>query len=440
LNEKNHSQTDFENLDNPKNRLIVSAYALSTGSKVQIFDCNFQSLEIGDTLEQEVCCYCNGSAARGDASGSGGESGNASCRDLHINAMREASSQGKSNIYQCALGLEFWTCPVYHEGRFFGALRGSGYVTDKALLATQCRAACNGAIPEEEFAQRVCAFPQGDADKIKSLAELLLLCAESFSGGGENYHRLLRLRSDQQAAISVLIEELKQKYPEGTPLPGYPLEKEHLLIVAIRKGNREEAVQYLNELLAALVFCNKNQFKHIQLRSLELAVLLARAGYDPGGSGFSDTNASYLRHIQEAKTVEDLTSTLHNIVESIIAHIASFQGIPHASAMRKAEQFIRENLTRKMSLGEIAGIAGLSAPYFSTIFKNEMGENLSKYINRLRVEKASKMLLETNLSLSDISSECCFEDQSWFSKIFKSFTGISPGKYRSQGGNVIGNG
>jgi AraC-like DNA-binding protein len=107
--------------------------------------------------------------------------------------------------------------------------------------------------------------------------------------------------------------------------------------------------------------------------------------------------------------------------------------------MRKAEQFIRENLTRKMSLGEIAAVAGLSAPYFSTIFKNEMDENLSKYINRLRVEKASKMLLETNLSLSDISSECCFEDQSWFSKIFKSFTGISPGKYRSQGGAVIGN-
>jgi AraC-like DNA-binding protein len=85
-------------------------------------------------------------------------------------------------------------------------------------------------------------------------------------------------------------------------------------------------------------------------------------------------------------------------------------------------------------LREIAKIAGLSPPYFSTIFKDEMGENLSRYINRLRVEKSIKMLLETDFSMSDISTECCFQDQSWFSKIFKSFTGISPGKYRNQGG------
>ena len=110
------------------------------------------------------------------------------------------------------------------------------------------------------------------------------------------------------------------------------------------------------------------------------------------------------------------------------------QGIPHALAMRKAESYIRENFTKKINLHEIAEHAGLSATYFSTIFKREMGENFSQYVNRLRVEKASKMLLETDSPLSEISSACCFEDQSWFSKIFKSFTGISPGKYRHQGG------
>jgi len=145
----------------------------------------------------------------------------------------------------------------------------------------------------------------------------------------------------------------------------------------------------------------------------------------------------FLKQIQEAKTIEELTGILHLMVEEITGRIISFQGLPHALAMRKAEEFIRENLKRKISLGEISNIAGLSAPYFSTIFKDEMGENLSRYINRLRVEKASKLLLETNLTLSEISGECCFEDQSWFSKIFKAYTGISPGKYRNQGGNAI---
>jgi AraC-like DNA-binding protein len=66
-----------------------------------------------------------------------------------------------------------------------------------------------------------------------------------------------------------------------------------------------------------------------------------------------------------------------------------------------------------------------------------MGENLSSYLNRLRIEKASHMLLDTDLSLSDIAGSCGFEDQSWFSKTFKAFTGVSPGKYRSRNGSII---
>jgi YesN/AraC family two-component response regulator len=152
-----------------------------------------------------------------------------------------------------------------------------------------------------------------------------------------------------------------------------------------------------------------------------------------------DNNSSSLKRIQESKTIEELTDILHTIVERVCNHIFSFQGIPHAMALRKAENYVMENFTRKISLHEIASIAGLSAPYFSTIFKEEMGENLSKYINRLRVERASRLLLETDMSLCDIAGACCFEDQSWFSKIFKAYTGISPGKYRNQGGGIARN-
>jgi AraC-like DNA-binding protein len=118
--------------------------------------------------------------------------------------------------------------------------------------------------------------------------------------------------------------------------------------------------------------------------------------------------------------------------------IFSFQGVRHASALRKAERFIWENYTRKISLQEIADASGLSAPYFSSVFKEEMGENLANYLNRLRVEKAATLLIESDLSLIDIASTCGFEDQSWFSKIFKSYSGVSPGKFREKGeGHVI---
>jgi AraC-like DNA-binding protein/ligand-binding sensor protein len=405
-----------------RERKIALVYMQATGSSVQIFDCNFQPLEVdsGPSIEQSVCWYCNGS-----------------CRDMHMNAIQEAGRRGDSYIYQCELGLMFWVSPIYCDGKFTGALRGSGYLNNKPVSGGDITVKCNGTIPPEEFLHRVAAFPSGDTEEIQSLAEMLLLCAESLSSGSENYHNLLRLRSRQQDSLTVLIEELRAKYPEGSMLPGYPLDKERQLIASLHGGDKKEMEKLLNEVLAVLIFCNPNHFRYIQLRALELAVLLIRSGVNSGGNIAIENNTRYLKKIQDAKTIEELTGTLHSIVEYIAAQINSFQGIPHALALQKAEVFIRENLSRKINLNEIANVVGLSAPYFSTIFKEEMGENLSRYINRLRVEKASKMLLETNFTLSEISSLCCFEDQSWFSKIFKSFTGISPGKYRSQGGTMV---
>ena len=118
--------------------------------------------------------------------------------------------------------------------------------------------------------------------------------------------------------------------------------------------------------------------------------------------------------------------------------IFSFHGVRHFSALRKAERYIWKNYTRKLSLQEIAEASGLSAPYFSTVFKEEMGENLSNYLNRLRVEKAATMLITTDVPISGVAFACGFEDQSWFSKIFKNNTGFTPGKYRERGINTSG--
>jgi AraC-like DNA-binding protein len=408
---------------------VLLTYMQVTGSNVQIFDCNFQpgELEGSFSIEQHICRYCKGVSC-----------GFNNCREMHTNKIRESSRNGRSIVYQCDLGLMFWISPLYNEGKFSGALRGSGFRNSGAGVSflEKYDNSYNETVPPEEFERRVLAFPSGDDDKIKSLSEMLLLCAESISTGSENYHEILSLRFERQSSLSALIDELKVQYPKGSGFPVYPLEKERQLVALLRKGNKHGAEKLLNELLSIIVFCNQDHFRYIQLRTLELAVLLARAGTPSTSEAGMENKARYIKQIQEAKTIEEIAAALHSMIEKIAIQIILFQGIPHASAMRKAESFIKENFTRKISLSEVAKVAGLSAPYFSTIFKEEMGENLSKYINRQRVEKASKMLLETDLPLIEISNACCFDDQSWFSKIFRSFTGISPSKYRSQGGKI----
>jgi AraC-like DNA-binding protein/ligand-binding sensor protein len=420
---------------------MLMAYAKATGTIVCVNDHNYLPIpECFDELhsDRNTCLFCTKYRQEPQASNPPGVI-NTPCNEMHIKGIKEAHHFGGSYIYMCDLGFIFWTSPIYSEGRFIGALLGAGFLgIDSAETSAQMYHMGNGEVSEQELRRHLARYPQGDSEKIKALAELMLICAESLSTGGKDYHETLKRRAKQQSSLSAEIQELKLKYSSSNP-PGYPLDKERMLLAAIRRGDNETGRKILNELLGILLFSNPDQYKNIQYRAIELVVLLSRTDTISSSTEkvLLENNACFLKRIQEAQNIEELTDVLHMIVEYIAGQIFSFKGIRHASALRKAEHFIWENYTRKISLQEIAESSGLSAPYFSTIFKEEMGENLSSYLNRLRVEKASHLLTETKMSLSEIAGACGFEDQSWFSKIFKNYTGSSPGKFRCQGGGSI---
>ena len=184
--------------------------------------------------------------------------------------------------------------------------------------------------------------------------------------------------------------------------PEYPLEEERKLLEALQRGDAEPGRQALDEILAAPFFANP--FRHIQYRAMELAILLSRTGLGPGftAKAVLEANDQYIKLIREADSIEELADALRRIVDAIAGQIASLRGIHHASSLKRAERFIQENFTRRIGLKEVAEASGFSAAYFSTIFNEEMGENLSSYLNRLRVERAGYMLTATNPSLSPL--------------------------------------
>ncbi|MCL2472143.1 MAG: helix-turn-helix domain-containing protein [Treponema sp.] len=418
---------------------MMTVYARATGARTCVTDHNCMPIpETGNEIlnGRNICLFCIRHKNHIDVKNFRDLSANP-CREMHINAMKESYRFGGSYTYMCPLGFLFWTSPIYINEQFAGALMGSGFLgTERSETLARMYSLGKGAAGEAELEQLLGYFPHMDAKKIKALAELMLLCAQSLSVGSEGCHAVMKRCLKQQTRLSVKIEELKSRYPSGSPRPEYPLEKEKELLNMLVRGDTESARHILDEILATLIFANGDQFRTIQSRATELAILLLRMETSTEFSARSllDANDLYIKTIQDAATIEDLTDVLYRIVDELSGQISNFQGIHHASALKKAEQYIEENLSRKLSLKEIAEASGFSAPYFSTIFKEEMGENLSSYLNRLRVEKASFMLTDTTISLSKIARSCGFEDQSWFSKIFKHYNGISPGKFRNQEG------
>ncbi len=98
----------------------------------------------------------------------------------------------------------------------------------------------------------------------------------------------------------------------------------------------------------------------------------------------------------------------------------------------KIKEYISLNYRHKFTLDDIARHVFLSRSYLSGIFKAETGKTLSYYINEVRIEKSKALLCETLLSLLDIALLCGFEDQSYFSKVFKAIEGVAPKDYRAQ--------
>jgi two-component system, response regulator YesN len=406
-------------------RTIVKEYAKATGARISIHDHNYEPInisenkifdeaenEFSDELFDELfngdnsCLLCIRNQNRKEDKNLSGPSVNL-CREMHINAIKEGQRLGTAYTYACPSGFIFWTSPIFLNGHFAGALLGGGFFKD-------------------------------GSQKIKALTELLFICAQSISIGSDGFNKETRHRILYYSLLSEKIEELKTKYSQDDLRPEYPLDKERMFLDVLASGDNESAKQILNEILALLIFANPNQFKYVQYRALELAVLISRIGanFSFTMNAMLENGNLYAKLIQETKNAEELAYAMYRIVDDMAEQIHGLQGIQHVSVLKKAEDFILENLSRKISLKEISKAAGFSSPYFSTLFKEEMGENFSSYLNRLRVKKASALLTSTNLSLSRIAVSCGFKDQSWFSKIFKHYTGICPGKYRSQGGKI----
>jgi AraC-like DNA-binding protein/ligand-binding sensor protein len=414
-----------------KAKEVIQAYEKATDTVVSVLDDTGRRIaEMEPGSADFFCALCGKYYREADREWADAEY---PCTGMHIARTIEAQQSGGIYIYNCDIGFSFWICPISSNGRFAGSLiAGRVLGIPRQKCAERISAMSNGQIGIDEAMMMLSEIPEKTADEIKSLAQILLSCGEQISKRTDSYHETLKRRAKQQAIISTQIEALKARYPSAESLPAYPLDKERLLIAALRKGDHDTAQTTLEELLGILFFSNPDNFKFMQFRAIELVVLFSRAAVSMGSAEdvLLETSNLYLKRIQDAANAEELVDVLHLAVERMTGQIFSFRGVRHASALRKAERYILENYTRKLSLQEVADKSGLSAPYFSTVFKEEMGENLSSYLNRLRVDRASALLADTDLSLSDIAGSCGFEDQSWFSKIYKNYTGMSPGKYR----------
>ena len=91
---------------------------------------------------------------------------------------------------------------------------------------------------------------------------------------------------------------------------------------------------------------------------------------------------------------------------------------------------INESFSSDIAISELAKVENLSVSRYNYVFKKSMGVSPLKYITSLRINKAKYLLKNTDLTVSQIASECCYSDSHFFHRIFKNETEMTPGQYR----------
>lgn len=98
---------------------------------------------------------------------------------------------------------------------------------------------------------------------------------------------------------------------------------------------------------------------------------------------------------------------------------------------------INANFKNHISLEEMADLVSMTVPAFCRYFKKATGKTFTKLVNEYRVVHATKLLSESQMTITDICFECGFNNFSHFNKLFNEFTGKSASTYRNKMKQIV---
>lgn len=100
------------------------------------------------------------------------------------------------------------------------------------------------------------------------------------------------------------------------------------------------------------------------------------------------------------------------------------------SPLIDALHYIQRSYAEDPSLKETADAAHVSSAYLSRLFKSELDTSYSQFLTEVKLTHAMHLLLNTNLSISEVAAQCGYQNSNYFCDAFKKVIGISPLKYR----------
>ncbi len=355
----------------------------------------------------------------------------ADCIRAHNYGMSEAERFGGKYIYFCPLGLTCFVSPIIGDEGSMAKITVGPFLMVDLEDFIYCELVENFHLDSAQIElvlQNLKQIPQIEPTRVQELSVLLFM-AVGFMNNVSAENKLLKEERSNllQGQINSYIAELKQENNNMR----YPFKKEHAFLQTIAQQDLENARLLLKELLASLFAQSGGNVKWMHSRISELITLISRTAVEHGAQ--EEQTLLWLENCQKTlstkKNFYTLSDWLFDNVTSFLEGLFTYPDAKHTNLIHKCIQYISQNYAEYLTLEETAKALSHSPDYLGRIFKQETGVTFNHYVNNLRIEKAKKLIRNTDMRLTDISHMVGYADQSYFTKVFRRITGISPSEY-----------
>ena len=259
--------------------------------------------------------------------------------------------------------------------------------------------------------------------------------AEVLWGGSESY-TIIDLSGDfaSPAPLSLRPEALS---PDQTLLDMQTMERryayENEMLKAVSQGLRHKAGAMLSNMSQfAIEQRVADPVRNLKNYCIIMNSLLRKAAEQGGVHPLyiDSVSSNFARRIELISAVSGAQKLMDEMMNDYCRLVKKHAMARFSAPIRKTLACIDADLAGELTLSALAATQNISPGYLSTLFKKEVGQTLTDYVNSRRIEQAVHLLRSGTLQIQTIAQYCGIPDVNYFSKLFKRYVGVSPKEFR----------
>lgn len=352
------------------------------------------------------------------------------CRKNLISCANFAAKLGEPYISICRIGLIQIAVSLIVEGKPLGCFIAGPIIMGTLRESTLSTLLQLNEVEEQQALKLMLFLKEMRSYAPKEINHLALLLNNSVLASIGTHTDYAKMNQQYKEQLRIA-QELQNYKKQNSPME-YPFDMENELIQKTKNGDAEGAIEILSTLLDRISILESGDLNAIRTKFLGIYAVLSRTLSEQDANFHETVELDYedMHELNHVSNFKELVEVAASFIRFCCRKAQNFIYDGNSALILKSLQYVNQNFTKKIALQNIAEELHVNPSYLSMLFKQELHMTFSEYLSKIRVNKAKHLLLKTNLSMVDVSLQSGFEDQSYFTKVFRKFENCTPKDYR----------